>query len=225
MKILRWGSLAALLLMAAATEPAVGEARMAFGARLAGLKETKMLQIQFTCTREIQDVETVLTSAGGLWVRAGNHKAGTAMVGSGGGGAVHIRTETPYRSETILRDGKFAGRTQHEGKWQVSNQSSTPGLTAVMGQIAGWCVGDAGRLDEWFSVERGAGEGTTEAFLLSPRNPDLQKTVKHVMVTFDAQRATRVRITTAQGDRTTYDFTEWQANGAIPADVFNFESK
>jgi hypothetical protein len=214
-------------LSAATTQPATP--LDLFHAHLAALADLKNLHLQFTCRRDLAGIDTPLNCSGTLWIRAGTRKPGTTLIASGAaGGAVHIRTAQPYSSETILLDGRFIGRSQHETRWQVSDQAARPGLAALMGQIAGWCIGDPGKLTDWFTVAQTAATADQpETFTLSPRTADLQKSIHTIALRFEphSHQLLWVRLTTAQDDQSTYEFSDQQANVQFPSDIFRYDSR
>lgn len=198
---------------------------------LAGLKDVKTLQADFVCMKQLQALDTPLTSSGHVWIQRGE---------SGAAGSVRFTTRHPYVSEIILSDGKVWARSQHEEEWTKSNQSSRPGLTAVMGELGGWATGDASKLSDLYSVTEAsaaippapeaastqpadapAGQAAT-TFTLTPTNKDLAKSVKQIRIVFDPAAATLrfIEIVTEQGDMTRYWFTGVQKNAALPVGIF-----
>jgi hypothetical protein len=111
----------------------------ALDAHLASLKGTMTLEVGFVCEKRLAMLESPLASSGRLWVRGGND------------GAMRLSTQKPYVSELILEGGKVHARSQHETTWTTTNQSTRPGLTAVMLQWGGWSTGQRGNLTEMYA--------------------------------------------------------------------------
>jgi outer membrane lipoprotein-sorting protein len=198
---------------------------------LAALKDVKTLTAKFICEKRLAMLDSPLVSTGRLWIRKSDDK--------GAGGAVRFSTDKPYISELILVDGKVHGRSQHENEWTTTNQSTRPGLSAVMVQLGGWSTGDAGKLTDMYSVARAAasakippppenaagvkiGNEGVDIFVLTPTNKDLAIAVKSIEVSLDrsTHQLLSIQITTAQDDVTRYWFHNVQLNAALAADIF-----
>ncbi len=223
----RWIIATILLLMATAFVVAedratVRDASGDFNAQLAALAKIRTLQAHYTCRKKIPGIDDEFVHSGTIWIRAGRSKAGTQFVGPGGGG-VHMHAEAPFRSDTILEDGKNMGRTQHETKCSVDPQPSKPGLTALTGQIAGLCVGHPGKLAEWFTVE----EANEQTFQLWPATDELRRILKRMTVVFDGptHRIISAEIITPQDDQIRYEFSDIQIDNVLPAEAFHVESR
>ncbi|HVS72087.1 MAG TPA: outer membrane lipoprotein carrier protein LolA [Phycisphaerae bacterium] len=219
-----------------------GDAVKVLGERLGEMKDVRTLHARFVCEKDLALLETPLVSSGEVWIRRGGE--GEKEGGAGSGAAVRFSTEKPYVSELILVEGKVYARSQHEESWSKSNQSSRPGLTAVMGQLGGWATGDAGKVSQMYSValaagkeaeipavpkeggelhvEAGGGGKGVDVFVLTPTNEDLAKAVKKITLAVD--RGTGgleyISIETEQGDVTRYWFGDVERNGELPKDVF-----
>ncbi|HVX84872.1 MAG TPA: hypothetical protein VH253_08660 [Phycisphaerae bacterium] len=204
------------------------------GERLGEMKDVRTVHARFVCEKQLKLLETPLVSSGEVWIRRSGEKEG---------GAVRFSTEKPYVSELILVEGKVYARSQHEAGWTKSNQSSRPGLTAVMGELGGWATGDAGKVSQMYRVALAAGKeaeipvvpkeggdlhvvagvgGGVDTFVLTPTNEDLAKAVKKITLALD--RGTGglmyIAIETAQGDVTRYWFGDVERNGELPKGVF-----
>lgn len=200
----------------------------------AAMKDVHTLEAKFLCEKRLAALDTPLESSGRVWIRKEQKAAAK------GEGAVRFSTENPYVSEVILTDGKVFARSQHEPEWTRTNQSSRPGLTAVMGQLGAWSTGDASKLAEMYRVtssdeplpalpaNSGSATGSTgggaqsDTFLLTPTNADLAKAVKGVTLAVDRQsHALRfIEIRTQQEDVTRYWFSDVKTNVPLPDDVF-----
>ena len=200
----------------AATMPAAG---VALDAHLAAMANIKTLQADFVCEKDLAMLESPLVSHGTLVIAKPQ--------------SVRFSTHKPYVSELILHDGKVLQKSQHETEWTRSDQSTRPGLNAIMGQLAGWSVGNAGKIGEFYQVAWAEkplppvpGEkqsaGAVDTFLLTPTNADLLKVIKEMRLAFDAKshQLLAVRFITQPGDTTTYWFSEPKIDGTLPADVF-----
>jgi outer membrane lipoprotein-sorting protein len=187
------------------------------------LKDVRTLSARFICEKNLADLETPLHSEGRVWIRKGEN---------GREGAVRFSTEKPYVSELILTDGKVYARSQHETEWTKTNQSSRPGLTAVMRQLGGWATGNASQIEDMYSVSRGDGmpampgaetpESNADVFVLTPSNKDLAKSVKRITLAIDRTQHTLhyIEILTQQDDSTKYWFHDVKTNAELPLDVF-----
>ena len=224
-------SVATLLLLAGAAVrgETPSSAQQALVARLVPMKEVHTLKARFLCEKRLALLESPLESSGQVWIRRGEEAADNG---------VRFSTEKPYVSELILTDGKVYARSQHEEEWAKSNQSSRPGLTAVMNELGAWATGDVGQITDMYSVaagEAGAAipaapgadffKGTrpdAEIFLLTPTNADLAKAVKRITLGLDRKTGTLVylEILTEQEDATRYWFGDVQTNGELPAGIF-----
>ncbi|HUO07458.1 MAG TPA: outer-membrane lipoprotein carrier protein LolA [Phycisphaerae bacterium] len=202
-----------------APEPTSKELASHWGA----LKDVRTLSLRFFCEKDLAALETPLQSGGRVWIRKGEN---------GQEGAVRFSTEMPYISELILTDGKVYARSQHETDWTKTNQSSRPGLTAVMRQLGGWATGNASAIEDMYSVSRGDGvpampgakdpESNFDVFILTPSNKDLAKSVKRVTLGIDRTQHTLhyIEILTQQDDATKYWFFDVKANAELPPGVF-----
>jgi outer membrane lipoprotein-sorting protein len=225
------GPLAHAQTPAAAARPAIESLQSHLGA----LKDVRTLSARFVCEKRLAMLESPLVSAGQLWIRKTDDKEG--------GGAVRFATSTPYTSDLILAEGKVQARSQHETEWTVTNQSTRPGLSAVMVQLGGWLAGDAGKLTDLFTVGYApsgatipappqvegidtrtikAGSDGVETFVLTPSNKDLAVALKSIELVIDrpSHKLLSIAITTAQDDVTRYWFYDVQLNPTIPADTF-----
>jgi outer membrane lipoprotein-sorting protein len=220
----------ALLLLTAlvrAQNPVPAEKQLAD--RLDALKDVATLEARFVCEKRLALLDTPLVSSGRVWIRRGEKSSENA---------VRFSTEKPYVSELILAEGKVYARSQHENEWAKSNQSSRPGLTAVMGELGGWATGDAGKLAQMYSVTAvdtaippkpaGADPAATlpanapaDTFLLTPTNKDLAKAVKQITLSVDRTAGTLlyIEIITQQDDATRYWFGNVDKNAQLPAGI------
>ncbi len=218
------GILGLLSLFASGLAAADADAAKSLAAEWEGLNGVKTLEARFVCEKNLAALETPLHSEGRVWIQKGEN---------GKEGSVRFSTEKPYVSELILTDGKVFARSQHETEWSKTNQSSRPGLTAVMSQLGGWSMGDAGKIGEMYSVSRGdpvppmPGAASNapqdvDVFVLAPTNKDLVKAVKRVTIAVDRGLHTLryVEIITQQADSTRYWFYDVHTNVMLPADVF-----
>ena len=215
--------LLSLSLVAAGGVAADSDAMKALATGWDALKGVKTLSARFVCEKNLAALETPLHSEGRVWIEKGE---------SGKEGAVRFSTEKPYVSELILTDGKVYARSQHETEWSKTNQSSRPGLTAVMSQLGGWSTGDAAKINDMYSVSRVESVPTipgvesvpqnVEAFVLTATNKDLAKAVKQVTIAVDraAHTLRYVEIVTQQGDSTRYWFYDVRTNAPLPPNVF-----
>jgi len=206
----------------ATTAPAgAATANAALDAHLKANAAIKTLQTDFVCRKDLAMLESPLVSRGTVTIAKPQ--------------SVRFSTLKPYVSELILNDGKVLQRSQHETAWTKSDPSARPGLNAIMGQLAGWSVGNAGKISEYYAVawaekplaaspDAGAKQAATsaETFLLAPTNGDLQKVIKQLTLAFDPQthHLLAVQFVTQQGDTTTYWFAAPTIDAALPADVF-----
>jgi outer membrane lipoprotein-sorting protein len=208
------------------TVPAGGDALKELEAHWAGLRDVHSLEARFVCEKDLAALDTPLHSEGQLWI--GKRSAASNEDG------VRFSTEKPYVSELILTGGKVYARSQHETEWTKTNQSSRPGLTAVMGQLGGWSTGDTSQIAAMYAVTKSAAaiptmpmkhvagdEGATDVYVLTPTNADLAKAVKTVTLALD--RKTNVlryiEILTQQDDATRYWFFDVKLNVDLPAGV------
>jgi outer membrane lipoprotein-sorting protein len=193
---------------------------------LAALHDVTTLEARFLCEKRLALLETPLVSSGRVWIKRGN-KAGE--------GAVRFSTEKPYVSELILAEGKVYARSQHETEWAKSNQSSRPGLTAVMGELGGWATGDASNIAAMYTVAAASplvpappgnaaapANSAIDTFTLTPANKDLAKAVKQITLTLDRAAGTLlyIEIITTQDDTTRYWFTDVTKNALLPEGIF-----
>jgi hypothetical protein len=206
------------------------EALKGLEGHLSSLAGIKTLEVEFTCEKRLAMLDSPLVSSGRLWIKGGDK-----------GNAVRFSTQVPYVSELILAEGKTYARSQHETSWTSGNQSSRPGLTAVMLQLGGWSTGQTGKLETMYAVNRpqkdaqvparpgaakGEGGGAAELFELTPVDKDLAVAVKRVMLGMEKgvvgvpSRLSYLEITTAQDDVTRYWFYGGKVNGELPADIF-----
>jgi hypothetical protein len=182
---------------------------------------TDTLEASFRCEKRILSLDTPLRSAGQLIVARHSGRI-----------SLRLSTESPYISELILADGKSRAHSQHESAWTTSDQSSRPGMAAVMVLIAGCCAGEPGNLPELFTVRAARDdelpskpEAPTQTwFVLEPSNKDLALAVRQLKLGFSrtgpTPRLTDAIIETAQGDTTHYDFFNAKPNATLPADAF-----
>jgi outer membrane lipoprotein-sorting protein len=196
-------------------------------AHLAALKDTRTLNAQFICEKRLALLETPLLSSGQLWIKKGDPKDG----------AVRFSTQKPYTSELILIDGKVHVRSQHETDWSRTNQSSRPGLTAVMSQLGGWSTGDPGKLTEHYAIATSAdpvpdlpagaakenNKPGADVYALTPTNKDLLKAVKKITLAIDqkSHHLLFIEILTQQDDVTRYWFFNVRTNADLPNDIFS----
>jgi outer membrane lipoprotein-sorting protein len=219
----------ALLLLTAAARAQSPTPQSQLLSRLAALHDTASLQANFTCEKRLALLETPLISSGRLWIQRPEKNT------EGSGGGVRFSTEKPYISELILTDGKVFARSQHEDEWTKSNQSSRPGLTAVMGELGGWATGDPSKLADLYTVTTApptlppppnttpaTNPPQAETYLLTPSNKDLAKAVKQITLTLDPTTSTLlfIEITTTQDDTTRYWFSNVQKNPTLPPNIF-----
>jgi outer membrane lipoprotein-sorting protein len=201
-------------------------------ARLDALKDVKTLETRFVCEKRLALLDSPLVSSGRLWIRKDDAR--------GTGGAVRFSTEHPYLSELILADGKVFGRSQHEKEWTTNNQSTRPGLSAVMVQLGGWSTGDAGKITDFYAISRAPDDaavpaapegslgrstlpkGPVDFFVLTPTNKDLAAAVKRIELAIHRQTSQLVfiEIASQQDDATRYWFFDAHANAALPPDLF-----
>lgn len=186
-------------------------------AHLKALKDTTTLHARFICTKNLAALETPLVSQGELWIKRGDRAGETS---------VRFSTEKPYTSELILTGGKVLARSQHETQWTTTNQSTRPGLSAVMSQLAGWSTGDPGKLTEMYEIKRGAvptGDQPADVYILTPTNKDMLKAIKEITLTIDVKTHTLImlRIQTQQDDTTEYHFLAVEMNKELPKDIFS----
>ena len=209
-------------------------------AHLAALQGVRTLSAHFTCEKRLKLLETPLESSGEIWIEKAR---------GSGAPSVRFSTDQPYVSELILTNGKVFARSEHESEWTKTDQSSRPGLTAVMQQLGGWSMGEAAGISEMYTVEAapadaripampaepgGGGAPATEAeaalpaasradmFILAPKNKDLAVAVKQVTLAID--RTTHhlrfLEVETRQGDVTRYWFHDVKTDVPLPAEVF-----
>ena len=224
-----------LLSLAPTTAPS---ALAGLQSRLNSLHDVETLHARFICEKHLAMLESPLVSSGELWIKKGQNNEP---------GSVRFSTETPYVSELILSGGKVHARSQHEDKWTTTNQSTRPGLTAVMAQLGGWSTGSAGNLSDLYAITTAEKEGrippppqvsATKAppksfddqhstlFVLTPTNKDLAVAVKSITLAMTEPAAKEpskliyIEITTAQDDQTRYWFYDGQINTQLPADIF-----
>ncbi len=143
-RLARWGMVAAGALLMG--QGGGGDALKALTDHWAGLRDVQTLEARFVCEKQLAALETPLHSEGRLWIGKSRNDRSDAPQG------VRFSTDKPYVSELILTGGKVYARSQHEADWTKTNQSSRPGLTAVMGQLGGWSTGDATKIAEMYSV-------------------------------------------------------------------------
>ena len=218
-----------LLFVAACFAAAESDAAKSLAGDWETLKGVKTLEARFVCEKNLAALETPLHSEGRVWIQKGEN---------GKEGSVRFSTEKPYVSELILTDGKVFARSQHETEWSKTNQSSRPGLTAVMSQLGGWSTGGTAKIVEMYSVSRGdavpampgAESGSpqdVDVFVLTPTNKDLVKAVKQVTIAIDRGLHTLryVEIVTQQGDSTRYWFYDVHTDVTLPADVFKADGE
>ncbi len=208
---------------------APGEASEDLARHFALLKNEHTLAARFICEKQLAALDTPLVSEGRLWIQKGSNAAE---------GAVRFSTEKPYVSELILTGGKVLARSQHEGDWTTTNQSTRPGLTAVMMQLGAWSTGNADKLNEMYAVTKSDAkipnppEGVahtvvsskveTNSFVLTPTNSDMLKAIKQLTLTLDHQDGSLLflEIQTQQGDMTRYWFIDVKRNIFLPPNVF-----
>jgi outer membrane lipoprotein-sorting protein len=217
-----------LLTTVAATSPPVES----LTSHLAALKDTTTLSANFLCEKKLAALETPLLSRGQLWIQKGDASHG------GDGAAIRFSTEKPYTSELILTNGKVLARSQHETEWTKTNQSSRPGLTAVMSQLGGWSTGDAGKLAEEYTIAASNGPIPTmpssngpaqspkpeaDVYTLTPTNKDLLKAIKKITLAVDKKSHILLflEILTQQDDTTRYWFYNVQTNKPLPENIFS----
>jgi outer membrane lipoprotein-sorting protein len=216
---------------------APNDAAQSLTAHLNALKDTTTLTAQFICQKKLAALETPLLSRGQLWIQKGDAKSTDA--------AIRFSTEKPYTSELILTGGKVLARSQHETEWTKTNQSTRPGLTAVMSQLAGWSTGDPGKLTEMYDIKHSSvtlsfeetteiqrpGAATqrtekhtdTDLYLLTPTNKDLIKAIKQITFAIDPKThfLLMLEILTQQDDTTQYHFYNVEANKPLPENIFS----
>lgn len=209
-------------------------AQQALEAHLQTLKEIKTLEVNFICEKKLALLDSPLVSSGQLWIKRGEKS---------GGGSVRFSTQQPYVSELILTGGKVYARSQHEKNWTATNQSSRPGLTAVMLQLGEWSTGEVGKLTDMYAVEKSGDKApptplekknvmpeNADVFALSPVNKDLAIAIKQIRLALakgpgkESSRLVFAEIQTTQGDLTRYWFFDGKLNAELPADVFKPEA-
>ncbi|HEX5105544.1 MAG TPA: outer membrane lipoprotein carrier protein LolA [Pirellulaceae bacterium] len=209
------------------TPPADGGGLIALKALLDEMRSVQTLSTSFRCEKRMESLDVPLLSQGRLLVARREERV-----------SMRLTTESPYFSELILADGKSRARSQHEASWSSSDQSSRPGLTAVMVLVAGCSVGELGNLADYFSVRPAETAAAPPSppdpvpktwFVLEPTNKDMAIAVREVRLGFagpGVKSAPGIRsltdavIVTAQGDVTHYEFFSPAFNAALPADAF-----
>lgn len=203
-------------------------AAAALAAQFSARQEVTTIEADFICMRQLAGLDTTLVSCGKVAAQRAE--------------GVRFSTLVPYRTELILRRGKVLAKSQHEEEWDVSNLSSRPGLTAVMGQIGNWLVGNGGGIEEMYQVSRPTAaaqvptppadklnepsteKGNAQAwerFKFTPTNKDLVKVVKAITLGFDrsSHQVVFVQVVTQQGDSTCYWFSNVRQNGTLSAET------
>ena len=225
--------LAALLLAIAGgavkgDDARAGSAADALAAHLAFMKDIRAIETRFACEKRLEALESQLVSFGVIWI--------------GRPDSVRFSTQKPYLSELILHDGKVLTRNQHEPKWSRANQSSRPGLAAVMGQLAAWSIGETASIARFYQVSEAAGEvpagpagpdqprtdaapakvEPVDLYLLKPVDKAVAEVIRGIQLGIgrESHALQYVLIITAQGDETRYWFRDVRLNADLPPRVF-----
>jgi outer membrane lipoprotein-sorting protein len=225
----------ALLLAAAACAAAMGaapattraaSAEESLADNLQAMQQVKLLKTHFVCEKRVAALDTPLVSSGTIWI--------------GRPDSVRFSTERPYLSELILNDGQVLSRNQHDEQWTKSPQANRPGLTAIMGQMTKWSMGETQNMRQAYTIdyadvavppppsvgseksEGGVAAGPSSCYLLKPRDKTVAEAIRDIVLVVDDEShyLRLVRIVSTQGDQTTYWFDRTQSDVKAPPDLF-----
>jgi outer membrane lipoprotein-sorting protein len=189
------GILATLVLLAphaVAPTPAEGLPRELVALR-ESLQRTKKMSARFTQTRHLAALHGALTTEGTLEYE--------------NGGRLVWRTLPPAESELVLDGQQVTMSYPGMGGAQTINFSADPGMGRVFETIRAVLQADLEQLEPLFTFV--VGRKDPLSLSLSPRTPELARTLRSIQLDFDRRfRLVHVGLTEPDGDSTEISFRD-----------------